>query len=1133
MNKIHLCSRGCILSKIIDNKDADLRTSLSKAFSHSKAVDICVGYFNVRGWNQVSSNLDHLRGSNSNGAVRLLVGMAIQEKNHEKRSLEAEFVGEITDEQIDFKMAQKRAQEAVQDFADQLAWGLPTNASISSIRGFLADLKSGLVTVKFAARRRLHAKLYLCQMDGGAGGFTAFVGSSNFTSSGLRGSGELNLEETDREMGEELADWFEAHWSDMFSIDISDHLIEVLENSHAAVPNPSPKTIHLRIAYELSRDARGGEGLEIPGKILERLVPWQEAAAKVGARILSSRGLVVVGDVVGLGKTLVGTAIAATSQERTLIICPKNLEKMWEQYVETYDLHARVVPISMVKKILPEMKHYGVVLVDESHNLRHSTTQAYEAVKNYISENNSKVILLTATMLNASEMDISGQLSLKLDPNMDLGIRPENHLEKLTAPEIVKFQEKVSGNVSSLKAFEQSTESEDWRRLLGLFLVRRTRPYLLEHYSKTDSSGKKYFEYRDGTRFHFPDRKALPLEYPGGKDDPCDQLASLKNFDALAEMNYARYQLGRYFKPDFLAQTPEEEVLYEDLQRATASKGFIQTTVLKRLASSPKAFFITVEKMLLRAHILRYALQNDLPIPIGTIADKYYSDDSADEDIIVDEFLEEDKELNFDGSWAKGVTQDEWDVKAQSAYQALTVNKPKDMKFVRPEVFDKNSLLKDVLSDNKTLQDIINEHGAWNPANDSKLNKLEELITNLGPKEKLLVFSEYADSIVYLEKHLKARLPNVKIGAVSGRSADPTYLARCFSPQSNSNEFGGLPEGEQELQVLLATDVLSEGQNLQDAATILNWDLPWTIIKVIQRAGRVDRVGQKAETIRVFSFKPHNGVEEHLELLKRLKSRLELNQSILGGGESIFADHIQDSFEDLFDGRAALMADEGDVDFASYALGIWNKASEDERDKALSIGKGSHSTMLPSSPIHESGIIAYAQATKGEDQIFDLFAIRSANAKIRTLTQMEALRLTENEQHASEEDLADHHELVGQIVKTTIYPQAAQKPLRIFVGPRKKLITFFDISINELPLDDEIRFDANQLHTNTLEHALLDSGVALVNQILTRQARGFINKREALVELIHQDKLGYLLDTENQGLREFELMVSLGVTDKA
>lgn len=1121
------------MSKLVDNDTVELRTALGAAMLYSKAVDICVGYFNIRGWNQVSGSLQGLRDKSSESVVRLLIGMAIPERTSEQKALEAAFRTGSAEDDVDYKIARQRALDAVQDFSEQLTWGLPNEIAGKSIRGLLADLKSGLVKVKFAARRRLHAKLYLCHMDGGAPGFTAFVGSSNFTSSGLQGSGELNLEETDREKGDELAAWFNSHWEEVFSIDITEELIDVLEASWAALPNPSPRSVHLRIAYELSRDARSGEGLEIPNKILERLVPWQEAAAKVGARILANRGLVVVGDVVGLGKTIVGTAIAASSQERTLIICPKNLKKMWQQYVETYELHARVVSISMATKELPEMKHYGVVLVDESHNLRHSTTQAYEAVKNYIQENGSKVILLTATMINASEMDISGQLSLKIDPNMDLGIRPENYIEQLTAPELIKFQEKVSGNVSSLKAFEQSKFTEDWRRLLSMYLVRRTRPYLLEHYAKTDSSGKKYFEYRDGTRFHFPERKALPLEYPGGPDDPCDQLASIENFDALADMTYARYQLGRYFSEDFTPQNSEEEVIYDDLQRATASKGFIQTTVLKRLASSPKAFFITVEKMLLRAHILRYALENHLPIPIGTIADKYYVDELEDEDIHFDELDSSEEEAKTDGSWAKGVTVQDWNAKAKAAYEALTANKPKDLKLFRPDAFTTDVLLKDVLEDNATLQRIIDRHGAWDPANDSKLNKLAELITGLEPHQKLLVFSEYADSISYLEKHLKARLPHVKLGAVSGRSSDPTHYARCFSPESNKAELGGLPEGEEELQVLLATDVLSEGQNLQDAAIILNWDLPWTIIKIIQRAGRVDRVGQKSETIQVYSFKPHNGVEQHLELLKRLRQRLELNQSILGGGETIFADHIEDSLEDLFDGKAALIADEGDVDYASHALGLWNKATDEERRQALAMGKGSHSTMTSVMSAHEAGVIAYAQATKGEDQIFDLFAIRTSESKVRTLTQMEALRLTENEQQALAEDLIDHHDQVGEIVKGTLYPQAAQKPLRINVGPRKKLLNFFDSSISELALDDDIKLEANLLHSKAVDHALLKTGETLVNQILLRVSKGFVLPRDALIELIESDKLGVLMDTENQGLRKFELMVSLGTLDKA
>jgi hypothetical protein len=162
-----------------------------------------------------------------------------------------------------------------------------------------------------------------------------------------------------------------------------------------------------------------------------------------------------------------------------------------------------------------------------------------------------------------------------------------------------------------------------------------------------------------------------------------------------------------------------------------------------------------------------------------------------------------------------------------------------------------------------------------------------------------------------------------------------------------------------------------------------------------------------------------------------------------------------------------------------------------------------------------------------------LFAIRSSDSKVRTLTQMEALKLTENDQNSSVVDLPDHHDLVAEIVKGTLYPQAAQKPLRINVGPRKKLLNFFDASISELELDDSIRLESNLLHNKAIDHALLKTGETLVNQVLLRLAKGFINPRDALLEFIESNKLGNLLDTENQGLRKFELMVSLGTIDKA
>ena len=166
-------------------------------------------------------------------------------------------------------------------------------------------------------------------------------------------------------------------------------------------------------------------------------------------------------------------------------------------------------------------------------------------------------------------------------------------------------------------------------------------------------------------------------------------------------------------------------------------------------------------------------------------------------------------------------------------------------KWLRADLF-KSSLESELQSDADALQAILTDYGAWDPAKDAKLDALHSLLTETFPKRKALVFSQFADTVDYLEAQLKKR-GVADMSGVTGSSADPTQLAWRFSPDSNQRPGQGKPE--RELRVLVATDVLSEGQNLQDSHVVVNYDLPWAIIRLIQRAGRVDRIGQKAEEI--------------------------------------------------------------------------------------------------------------------------------------------------------------------------------------------------------------------------------------------------------------------------------------------
>src|SRR5204863_4960867 len=177
-----------------------------------------------------------------------------------------------------------------------------------------------------------------------------------------------------------------------------------------------------------------------------------------------------------------------------------------------------------------------------------------------------------------------------------------------------------------------------------------------------------------------------------------------------------------------------------------------------------------------------------------------------------------------------------------------------------------------------------------------------------------------ADTVRYLERELQNR-GVTSLAGVTGDSEDPTRLAWHFSPVSNEKR--DVIASESELRVLIATDVLSEGQNLQDCAIVVNYDLPWAIIRLVQRAGRVDRIGQQAEEILVSSFLPAEGVERILRLRARVRQRLHENAEVVGADEAFFEDDQDNqAILDLYHEKAEVLEAEadGEVDLASYAF---------------------------------------------------------------------------------------------------------------------------------------------------------------------------------------------------------------------
>ncbi len=258
---------------------------------------------------------------------------------------------------------------------------------------------------------------------------------------------------------------------------------------------------------------------------------WHSEIIQESEHHLNKRGGVIIGDVVGLGKTLMATALARIMQDdynlETLIICPKNLVQMWEMYLHEYSIVGRVCSLSNVQHELPGLRRYRLVVIDESHNLRNREGKRYKVIKEYIEKNESKCVLLTATPYNKTFLDISAQLRLFLsdEASKDLSIRPEKLLSELGE---ATFNALYQCPVRSLTAFEKSPHPDDWRELMRHYLVRRTRSFIQTNYAHTDAeTGRPYLAFPDGTRSYFPVRTPRTVTFALGEESQHDPYALL------------------------------------------------------------------------------------------------------------------------------------------------------------------------------------------------------------------------------------------------------------------------------------------------------------------------------------------------------------------------------------------------------------------------------------------------------------------------------------------------------------------------------------------------------------------------------------------------------------------------------
>jgi SNF2 family DNA or RNA helicase len=1019
------------MPRIFDNIEQHLLPALKETLAVSERADFCVGYFNLRGWAKVCESVDMWSGGAAN-CCRLLVGMQKLPQDELREGLSLSGESRVIDVP---KIVQLKKQLA-EDFRNQLMIGAPTNEDEAALRRLASQIKAKKVIVKLFLRHPLHAKLYLLYRQDFNNPISGYLGSSNLTLAGLSKQGELNVDVLEHDACRKLETWFNDRWNDQWCIDISDELVKIIEESWARDEVLPPYHIYLKMAYHLAQEARAGLAeFKLPSALQNKLLDFQAAAVKIAAHHINKRNGVLIGDVVGLGKTLMATAVAKIFEDdfglETLIICPKNLTRMWEKYIYDYQLRAKVLSISRVLNELPDLRRYRIVVIDESQNLRNREGKKYRAIQEYVGENESRCILLSATPYNKSYLDLSSQLRLFVPEHHDLGMRPEHLIREIGETEFIR---KHQAPVRSLAAFEHSEHADDWRELMRLYLVRRTRSFIKDNYAYTDeTNGRKYLVFEDGTPFYFPERIPKTLRFALDERNPADQYARLytdRVVDIINHLSLPRYGLGNYISKEAeqSASTEEKRQLGNLSRAGKRLMGFCRVNLFKRLESSGQVFLLSVDRHVLRNYVYVHAIVNNLPIPIGIQSAELLDVNTNDEDADAQEAIQpvmdygDEIEEDVDNQVGKALihpyTESWYKERAKQLYRSYSGPQKKRFRWSHPHLFT-DKLNEDLTNDAKGLIGLLNEFGDWKPENDTKLAALEKLLGQKHRKEKVLVFTQFADTVRYLADQLKARKID-RLEGVTGQSEDPTAIAWRFSPVSNEQT----TDPSKELRVLVATDVLSEGQNLQDGAIVVNYDLPWALVRLVQRVGRVDRIGQKAENVFCYSFLPAEGLERIIRLRSRVKQRLTESGEVLGSDEQFFEDDLnKQTLKDLYTEKSGILDGDFDseVDLSSYAYQIWHNATRNDPSLAKKIAalpNVVYSTKEHAGTAKEpEGVLVYVKTAEGNDSLVWM----NQKGQSVTQSQLAVLRAAEclPETPAIPRN-SQHHELVKKGIEHII-----------------------------------------------------------------------------------------------------------------
>ena len=770
----------------------------------------------------------------------------------------------------------------------------------------------------------LHGKMYYIEKNGSE---DAIIGSSNFTVRGLGLSEkasniELNLEVDSKSDCADLKTWFDNLWESDQVVDVTD---EVLQNLANAYQDKDPEFIYYKTLYHLFedflKDATDAEFAQANPKfqeteIWQKLFAFQKHGVQACIQKLKAYNGCIIADSVGLGKTYEALAIIKYFELRNanvLVLCPKKLKQNWTLYSLNYNRKHNPFKKDNFRYTVQahtdltdrgpsdyEWDAFDLVVIDESHNFRNRPTNKYGEAGNLIRKSRynkllediiqsgckTQVLMLSATPVNNRLTDLENQIRLITEDRDDAfyqtGIPSIGRTLNTAQGRFEKWTDETEGlpNPSNRQDSLSESLNADFFTLLDRLTIARSRTHIENFYRDTiDQIGG--FPDRDDPQSIFPE-----IDLQG--NFPTYQTISTQ----IDGYKLARFIPSNYIRPECLHHYVEGLLR----QREFNLIGMMKVNFLKRLESSVYSFATTLERTI-----------NEIT--------KLESD--------IEDFLngEAKKEVGFDPlAEAEEEYGDDEDQELQAGIEAGK------NQFYPFEHLDLDAWLTDLRRDKMQLEKIHKNANNITAERDAKLEQLKQLIsekvqnpiTNKDGKEnrKILVFTAFADTANYLYDNLHTwatETLNIESAVVTGGASrnnlvrnDFDEILTNFSPISKERE-DNESEGEDELpeiDLLIATDCISEGQNLQDCDYLINYDIHWNPVRIIQRFGRIDRIGSRNEKVHLVNFWPTPELDEYINLKPRVEARMALvNLTATGDDDLLSLENTDESLEQVWTHR--------------------------------------------------------------------------------------------------------------------------------------------------------------------------------------------------------------------------------------